>query len=278
MLDEHRLCLALSLLAGPPPIGARVERAAAAGYSALESWWPWDAQVASDAERDALVRALDRTGSAIHLLNTTEGHPRWGGRGVAGVAEAEDEFAANARSAVSVAEAAGIPLLHVLAGNVGASGREAGLTTLVERLSALAGECAPHGIGLVVEVLNSDDHPDYLLGTPQAARAVVGAVRDRAPGASIGILADTYHLARLGRDPAAFVREHADLVHHVQFADFPGRGAPGTGGIRFAEVLDALDDSGYRGMIGLEFIPGSVPLPGPRDVWRRLEAARADRH
>jgi len=44
-----------------------------------------------------------------------------------------------------------------------------------------------------------------------------------------------------------------DWVAHIQVADMPGRGAPGTGEIAWQEVLSMLDQEGYRGAIGLEF-------------------------
>ncbi|MGH3314397.1 MAG: TIM barrel protein, partial [Streptomyces sp.] len=52
---------------------------------------------------------------------------------------------------------------------------------------------------------------------------------------------------------------YAERTGHVQIADCPGRGAPGTGDLDFAELLDRLSDAGYEGWIGLEYKPGDVP-------------------
>ena len=84
------------------------------------------------------------------------------------------------------------------------------------------------------------------------------------------MLADTYHLARAGSDPVGVIAEHARRIHHVQLADHPGRGAPGTGTVDFAGVVAALDRSDYAGMIGLEHVEGIEPLRPPADVWRAL--------
>ena len=47
----------------------------------------------------------------------------------------------------------------------------------------------------------------------------------------------------------------APMIGHVQVADFPGRGAPGTGSIDFDAFFAAMTRSGYDGCIGLEYVP-----------------------
>ena len=47
----------------------------------------------------------------------------------------------------------------------------------------------------------------------------------------------------------------AHLIGHVQYADSPGRGAPGTGTIDLWALIDRLDAVGYDGRVGLEFVP-----------------------
>jgi hydroxypyruvate isomerase len=51
------------------------------------------------------------------------------------------------------------------------------------------------------------------------------------------------------------IREHGAWIGHVQFADHPGRGRPGSGQIDFQAILEALRAAGYTGFIGLEYIP-----------------------
>ncbi len=42
----------------------------------------------------------------------------------------------------------------------------------------------------------------------------------------------------------------------MQFADSPGRGAPGTGEVDFPAALQALKAGGYQGWLGAEYKPG----------------------
>jgi hydroxypyruvate isomerase len=53
----------------------------------------------------------------------------------------------------------------------------------------------------------------------------------------------------------ANLREHVGLIGHVQIADSPGRGEPGTGEIHYPYVLAALEELGYDGYVGLEYNP-----------------------
>jgi hydroxypyruvate isomerase len=52
-------------------------------------------------------------------------------------------------------------------------------------------------------------------------------------------------------------------VGHVQFADHPGRGAPGTGTLDLWALVDRLAALGYDGAVGLEFLPAGPTPPVP---------------
>ena len=68
------------------------------------------------------------------------------------------------------------------------------------------------------------------------------AVRDT--GASnIGFLFDLFHLANNGDDLDAAISAYADLIAHVQIADHPGRGEPGTGTLDFDHYLTRIEPS-----------------------------------
>jgi hydroxypyruvate isomerase len=72
---------------------------------------------------------------------------------------------------------------------------------------------------------------------------------------NIGFLFDTFHLATSGDDLDRVVDEYAHLVAHVQIADAPGRGEPGTGSVDVAGVIERLWEAGYRGTVACEYKP-----------------------
>jgi hydroxypyruvate isomerase len=66
------------------------------------------------------------------------------------------------------------------------------------------------------------------------------------------MLADLYHLAANGENLSTVIAEQIGEIGHVQFADFPGRGLPGTGGLDLERALADLRGAGYKGWVSLE--------------------------
>jgi hydroxypyruvate isomerase len=66
---------------------------------------------------------------------------------------------------------------------------------------------------------------------------------------------DIYHMQMMGEKPDDFITRYADKIAHIQFADCPGRGQPGTGQINFEHVFSAIEKSTYSGWVGAEYKP-----------------------
>ncbi len=64
-------------------------------------------------------------------------------------------------------------------------------------------------------------------------------------------------MQRMEGDLTATVDAYWELISHIQVADVPGRGEPGTGEINYPFLLGHLDARGYQGYIGLEYRPSS---------------------
>jgi hydroxypyruvate isomerase len=92
----------------------------------------------------------------------------------------------------------------------------------------------------------------YPLKTAQDALDVIGKVH--AEGSqNIKLLADFYHLAVNGDNVGTVIENHAKDFGHIQIADNPGRGAPGTGDLPLGEWISRSRELGYAGPIGLEY-------------------------
>ncbi|MFJ9617504.1 TIM barrel protein, partial [Streptomyces noursei] len=83
-------------------------------------------------------------------------------------------------------------------------------------------------------------------------------------------LMDLYHLSMNGENLNEVIDRYTPKTAHVQIADNPGRGAPGTGSLPLEELLGRLKKAGYDGYVGLEYKPGDRPsaqsfawLPAP---------------
>ncbi|MBV9581222.1 MAG: TIM barrel protein, partial [Chloroflexi bacterium] len=107
------------------------------------------------------------------------------------------------------------------------------------------------GVKLLVENLNPTDFPGIYIRSVERAADLVRAVG--APNVRLQL--DQYHVGMVGGDARALLREHLNLVEHVQVADVPGRHEPGTGQQPIKEFLADLDSLGYQGSVGLEYRP-----------------------
>lgn len=116
----------------------------------------------------------------------------------------------------------------------------------------LAARTAQDVATVVIEPLNSIESPRYPLVRTRHALDLIDRVGEDT-GHRLGLLYDAYHMQRMEGNLIDTLRRHAPSLTHVQIADAPGRGAPGTGEIAYGRVLDALHETGYRGNIGLEY-------------------------
>ena len=71
----------------------------------------------------------------------------------------------------------------------------------------------------------------------------------------VRILYDLYHSVVEVENPAEVLPRIAPLLEHVQVADAPGRGEPGSGAIDWSAMLGHLKSVGYNGLIGVECSP-----------------------
>lgn len=82
---------------------------------------------------------------------------------------------------------------------------------------------------------------------------VVDKVNEATGLGNAKFLLDLYHLAMNDEDLSEVIEKYAAKTGHVQIADKPGRGAPGTGELPLEELLDQLKKAGYEGYVGLEY-------------------------
>jgi len=117
------------------------------------------------------------------------------------------------------------------------------------RFAAARAESA--GVTVMVEAVNTFENGPYLLHTTEQAVEFVGDVGRE----NVRVQHDFYHMQRMEGNLVANLRKHIGLIGHVQIADSPGRGEPGTGEIHYPFVLGELERLGYEGYVGLEYNP-----------------------
>lgn len=243
----------LTMLFTEVPFLDRFERAAKAGFDAVEFLFPYAFPTAEIKAR------LDANGLALVLHNLPAGNWDAGERGIACHPDRVAEFRSGVSQAIEYATALGVTQLNCLAGKVPAGVDDAVLrATLVDNLRHAAQALQAHGLKLLVEPINTFDIPGFWLN--RSGQAI--ELMDEVGADNLYLQYDLYHMQRMEGELAATMERLLPRIAHIQLADNPGRHEPGTGEIHYPFLFDHLDRIGYRGWIGCEYKPATTTQDG----------------
>ena len=246
----------VSILFKEVPLLERFGRAAEAGFSAVEFWWPMGEDLGEVEE------AIRKSGLTVALFNFDAGDMPNGERGLVSDPEREARFHGNVPVALELAQALGCTRMNILAGHEKPGMDRDEQLALARRNVAFAAERAEAvGVTVMVEAVNTFENGPYLLSTTARAVEFVESVgRD-----NVKIQHDFYHMQRMEGNLVATLKENIGHIGHIQIADSPGRGEPGTGEIHYPFVLAELEKLGYSGYVGLEYNPSDGDTEGSLD-------------
>ena len=244
----------VSLLFTEVPYLERFAAAAAAGFSAVETWWPFPTAAPSDAEIDGLLTAIDAAGVSLTGMNVFAGDMAGGERGIACLPERASELEDSLATLHRIAESTGCRGFNLLHGQVpdgaGVPARATAVRSLRRAAEALSDLPGTPGV-VLVEPLARGLNGAYPLETAADALDLI----DEAGSEGLALLLDTFHLARNGEDLPAVISRWAGRIGHVQLADAPDRGEPGSGTVDLDAVGSALREAGYAGTVAAEYMP-----------------------
>jgi len=238
----------LSMLFTEAPFIERFALAQAAGFQAVEFLFPY----AFDA--DDILQRLQRHQLQLVLHNLPPGDWNAGERGMACDPRRREEFEDGVHMALDYARELQVPRVHCMAGIMpGGLAPERARETYIASLQYAADQFAPHGIEVLIEPINRFDMPGYFLnGTQQALDILRQAARP-----NLGLQYDVYHMQRMEGELSNTIRACLPAIRHMQIADTPGRHEPGTGEINFPHLFWLLDEIGYAGWVGCEYVPSA---------------------
>jgi hydroxypyruvate isomerase len=241
-----KFCANTSILFKEAPFLERFRRAREAGFSAVEFWWP------SGEDLEEVEAAVEGAALEVALFNFDAGDMAGGDRGLISDPGRQEQFRENVPVALELARRVGCSRLNALVGQqIPAMSREEQLDLARENLAWAADRAAQYGIEVLVEALNTFENGPYLLySTAEAAKFVESVDR-----ANVKLQYDVYHMQRMEGNLTVNLGEHIGQIGHVQVADSPGRGEPGTGEIHYPYVLGVIEELGYEGYVGLEYNP-----------------------
>lgn len=236
----------LTFLYGEHPFLDRFAAAHADGFEAVEYMFPYPFP------KERLADALQRNTLRQVLHNLPAGDWEAGERGIACHPGREGEFQDGVERAIEYATALSCPQVNCLIG-IPPQGADPDVVrrAVVGNLRFAAQALGQAGIRLLIEPVNGFDIPGFWL---QHADQAVG-VMDEVGSDNLALQYDFYHQQRTDGELTATYRRLKGRIAHVQVADNPGRGEPGTGEIDYPFLFAALDRDGYAGWVGCEYRP-----------------------
>lgn len=241
----------LSMLFTEQPLIDRFEAAARAGFSKVEIQFPYELSIAQIKDQ------LQRHNLQLILINAPAGDWAAGERGIACHSGRIAEFRQGLGKAVNYATALNCRKINILSGVVPDNcSQEKALDVFTDNLKFAAVQLQLADIQLLIEAINTQDIPGFLLHRSQQAFDLIDTVGHP----NLKLQYDLYHMQIMEGNITETLRKNLHRIGHIQFADVPGRHEPQTGELNFGNIFQAIDDMGYSDPLSLEYIPATTTL------------------
>ena len=243
-----RIAANLSFLFAEVPMAERFGLASLYGFDSVEIQFPYDHNA------DELKSLADRANVDVALINIPAGDLLAGGEGLAAVPNRQEEFDQALHQAVEFATTLGVQCVNVVPGRcLNAERATEYLETYKRNLANAAELLGERNIRCVFEAINTNDMPGFLIPSHRQQEQIIADLQHPNLFAQV----DVYHIAReAGTDKVLdALLQMLPITRHIQFADAPNRGEPGTGDIAFTPLLEAIRDSSFRGFVSAEYKP-----------------------
>jgi len=236
----------LSLLFTELELPQRFQAARQAGFSAVEMQFPYSLSA------QQIRQELDRLELQLVLFNIAADDLLQGGEGLACVPEKHAQFRQSVDQAMAYADILKPHAVNVLPGRCLNPEKLADYWgTFITNLQYAADAMQTLGVKTVFEAINTLDMPGFIISTGDQMLEVLEQLNHP----NLFMQYDIYHQHHMQQNMTDFITRHWARIGHIQFADCPGRGQPGTGAIDFPQIFATIAKSGYLGWIGAEYKP-----------------------
>lgn len=141
---------------------------------------------------------------------------------------------------------------------------------MIEALKWGAEVFEPHGLVMVIEPLNHQNHPNHFVRSVPHAHYICKAVGSPA----VKVLNDLYHQQISVGNLIPNLDMAWDETAYIQIGDNPGRKEPTTGEINYKNIFKHIHDKGYTGILGMEhgnFAPGKEGETALIEAYREVD-------
>jgi len=251
-----KLSANVSLLFPELPFLDRFAAAARAGFMAVEAMYPYDHEI------EAIAARLREHALALSVINLPPGGAA--DKGLAVLAGRRADYEDSLARGLDYALGLGCGRVHLLTGNLPpATPLRECRALLARNLERALRVFAPHGIKVLLEPLSRQMLPHYSLARVEEAVSLI----DEIGSPDLGLQLDLYHTQMEQGNLAALIDRYYAYIDYIQVAGVPGRHEPDIGEVNYGYVLDLLQQRGFDGWVGCEYVPQGDTLQGLR--WAR---------
>ncbi len=217
------------------------------GFDAVEIQFPYSLPA------EQIKQALELNDLKLVLFNVDADDLLQGGEGLAAVPEKQQQFELALQQCKSYAEILKPEVINILPGRCTLNPERESeyIETFIKNLTLATETFKPLGIKTVFEAINTDDMPSFIIYSGSQMLDIINQINHP----MLYLQYDIYHMYKMNENIIDFINKHAAKIAHIQFADNPGRGQPGTGKIDFDQLFNAIQQSKYSGWVGAEYKP-----------------------
>lgn len=235
----------------------RFAAAARDGFTAVEYMFPYEYPA------EKLAALLQECGLRQVLFNAPPGDWNAGERGSAALPGREQEFRESFARALQYAGVLECPRIHAMAGLIPAGGDRARFRAAYLANLAWAAERAQSaGVDVLIEPIAHRNIPGFFLNRQDEGHAIAAEISSP----NLKVMLDYFHLQVEEGDLAIRTRkylgEKPGRVGHIQVAGVPERHEPSIGEVNYSYLFELIDELGYEGWIGCEYIPKAATSEG----------------
>lgn len=234
----------------------RFAAAAKDGFTAVEYLFPYEYPA------EKLAAQLQANGLRQILFNAPPGDWGKGERGITALPGRESEFKEGFLKALEYAGVLECSRIHAMAGLVPEGGDRARMrATYLANLAWAADQAQAAGVEVLIEPIAQRNIPGFFLNLQADGHAIV----EELGKPNLKIMLDFFHCQVAEGDLAIKARKYLakpSRVSHIQIAGVPERHEPDTGEVNYAYLFDLIDELGYQGWIGCEYIPAAGTSDG----------------
>ncbi len=243
---EFGLCIEMAF--AELPFEERVKMAAELGFKNVEMWF---VDMSFKEGPDELARIAKK--NKVRITNTVIGAPDGSIGGGLTNPVCRRQWLDRAKMTIDFTKRANIPATIVCTGNVieGVS-EELMMQSVIEGLMPTVEMAQNAGVTLLLEPLNDRyDHPGYFLTGSDVAAHICREIDSQ----YMKMLFDCYHMQIMEGDLVKHIEQNIDVIGHFHSAGVPGRHELYEGETNYPFVLQQIENMGYKGVFGLEYLP-----------------------